>query len=182
MVVLPCRVCWNPVPPERLDRWPWAVTCSPECSTRNESTARHRKARARDRAPMHSWMLRYVRRTRNRAARHFTCHCGAGQESHHKAWRAFRAQLETPLPQSLPQSSAVTGLAADAGPGRRRSQLPQIRPDALDAPDFVGIGSKPARQDGQRGRRSGGGSILGYLASWHDRGPGGRHDDGAQSR
>ena len=47
-------------------------------------------------------------------------------------------------------------LAADAGPGRRRSQLPKIRPDALEAPDFVGIGEKPARQDGQRGRRSGG--------------------------
>ena len=73
-------------------------------------------------------------------------------------------------------------LAADAGPGRRRSQLPQIRPDALEAPDFVGTGEKPARQDGQRGRRSGGGSVLGYLASWHDRGPGGRHDDGARSR
>ena len=73
-------------------------------------------------------------------------------------------------------------LAADAGPGRRRSQLPQIRPAALEAPDFVGIGEKPARQDGQRGRRSGGGSVLGYLASWHDRGPGGRHDDGARSR
>ena len=63
-------------------------------------------------------------------------------------------------------------LAADAGPGRRSHRrgprcaghgrrahrLPQIRPDALDAPDFVGIGAKPARQDGQRGRRNGGGS------------------------
>ena len=47
-------------------------------------------------------------------------------------------------------------LAADAGPGRRRSQLPRIQPEALEAPDFVGIGKKPARQDGQRGRRSGG--------------------------
>ena len=54
-------------------------------------------------------------------------------------------------------------LAADAGPGRRRSQLPQIRPDALDAPDFVGIGEKPARQDGQRGRRNGGAVSLGTL-------------------
>ena len=54
-------------------------------------------------------------------------------------------------------------LAADAGPGRRRSQLPQIRPAALEAPDFVGIGEKPARQDGQRGRRSGGGRSLGTL-------------------
>ena len=33
-------------------------------------------------------------------------------------------------------------LAADAGPGRRRSQLPQIRPDALEAPDFVGTGEE----------------------------------------
>ena len=46
---------------------------------------------------------------------------------------------------------------------RRRSQLPQIRPDALEAPDFVGIGANPARQDGQRGRRSGGGQSLGTL-------------------
>ena len=40
-------------------------------------------------------------------------------------------------------------LAADAGPGRRRSQLPRIQPDALDSPDFVGIGAKTASQDGQ---------------------------------
>ena len=26
------------------------------------------------------------------------------------------------------------------------------------------------------------GSVLGHLASWHDRGPGGRYDDGARSR
>ena len=26
------------------------------------------------------------------------------------------------------------------------------------------------------------GVVLGYRASWHDRGPGGRHDDGARSR
>ena len=54
-------------------------------------------------------------------------------------------------------------LAADAGPGRRRSQLPRIQPDALEAPDFVGIGEKPARQDGQRGRRNGGAVSLGTL-------------------
>ena len=54
-------------------------------------------------------------------------------------------------------------LAADAGPGRRRSQLPRIQPDAFDAPDFVGVGSKPTRQDGQRGRRSGGAVSLGTL-------------------
>ena len=58
-------------------------------------------------------------------------------------------------------------LAADAGPGRRRSQLPRIQPDAFDAPDFVGIGAKPARQDGQRGRRNGRGGVLGHLAIWH---------------
>ena len=50
-----------------------------------------------------------------------------------------------------------------AGPGRRRSQLPRIQPDAFDAPDFVGVGSKPARQDGQRGRRNGGAVSLGTL-------------------
>ena len=77
-------------------------------------------------------------------------------------------------PQSLPQSSAVTGSRPLAGPGRRRSQLPRIQPDAFDAPDFVGIGAKPARQDGQRGRRNGRGGVLGHLAIWHDRGPGGR--------
>ena len=58
---------------------------------------------------------------------------------------------------------SIDRLAADAGPGRRRSQLPQIRPDAFDAPDFVGVGSKPARQDGQRGRRNGGAVSLGTL-------------------
>ena len=93
-------------------------------------------------------------------------------------------------PQSLPQSSAVTGsrptlalvymltggprcagpgLRAHrsgprcAGHGRRAHRLPQIRPDVLDAPDFVGIGAKPARQDGQRGRRNGGAVSLGTL-------------------
>ena len=33
-------------------------------------------------------------------------------------------------------------------------QLQRIQPEALDAPDFVGIGAKPARQDGRRGPRS----------------------------
>ena len=69
------------------------------------------------------------------------------------------------------------GVAADAGPGRRAhrrdilrlvsgadldllalvymlGQLQRIQPEALDAPDFVGIGAKPARQDGRRGPRS----------------------------
>ena len=42
-------------------------------------------------------------------------------------------------------------------------QLPRIQPDALDAPDFVGIGAKPTRQDGQRGRLNGGGSPWGTV-------------------
>ena len=87
-----------------------------------------------------------------------------------------------PVRDAAPTIFCSDRLAADAGPGRRRSPLIQIRPDALEAPDFVGIGENPARQDGQRGRRSGGGGVLGYRASWHDRGPGGRHDGGARSR
>ena len=42
-------------------------------------------------------------------------------------------------------------------------QLPRIRRDAFDAPDFVGIGEKPARQDGRRGPRSGGAVSLGTV-------------------
>ena len=34
------------------------------------------------------------------------------------------------------------------------AELQRIQPEALDAPDFVGIGAKPARQDGRRGPRS----------------------------
>ena len=66
-------------------------------------------------------------------------------------------------PTIAPTIFCSVRLAADAGPGRRRSQLPQIRADALEAPDFVGIGEKPARQDGQRGRRNGGAVSLGTL-------------------
>ena len=68
-----------------------------------------------------------------------------------------------PVRDAAPTIFCSDRLAADTGPGRRRSQLPQIRPDALEAPDFVGIGEKPARQDGQRGRRSGGAVSLGTL-------------------
>ena len=53
-------------------------------------------------------------------------------------------------------------VTADAGPGRRRSQLPRIRPEALEEPDFAEIGPKPARHDGQRGPRSGQG--IGCLS------------------
>ena len=68
-----------------------------------------------------------------------------------------RAQFETPLPQSLPQSSGVTGSLPTLALVYMLGQLQRIQPDALDAPDFVGIGAKPTRQDGQRGRRNGGG-------------------------
>ena len=61
-------------------------------------------------------------------------------------------------PQSLPQSSAVTGSRPTLALVYMLGQLQRIQPEALDAPDFVGIGAKPARQDGQRGRRNGGGS------------------------
>ena len=36
--------------------------------------------------------------------------------------------------------------------------LLRIQTEALDSPDFVEIGAKPTREDGQRGRRNGGGS------------------------
>ena len=35
--------------------------------------------------------------------------------------------------------------------------LLRIQTEALDSPDFVEIGAKPTREDGQRGRRNGGG-------------------------
>ena len=94
------------------------------------------------------------------------------QQEQQEARRIHRAELtpaereaEDAAPQSLPQSSAVTGsrptlalvymltggprcagpgLRAHrsgprcAGHGRRAHRLPQIRPDVLDAPDFVG--------------------------------------------
>ena len=49
-------------------------------------------------------------------------------------------------------------------PPGRRSRLPRIRLKALEEPDFVEIGAKPARQDGQRGRRSGRGGVSCYLS------------------
>ena len=57
-------------------------------------------------------------------------------------------------PQSLPQSSAVTGSRPTLALVYMLGQLQRIQPEALDAPDFVGIGAKPARQDGRRGPRS----------------------------
>ena len=51
-------------------------------------------------------------------------------------------------------------------------QLLRIQTEALDSPDFVEIGAKPTRQDGQRGRRNGGGSpwVPCHLARPRPRG------------
>ena len=95
-------------------------------------------------------------------------------------------------------------LAADAGPGQRAHRRDLLRlvsgPD-LDvlalvdaAPDFHKSGPmssiRPTSWGSARNRRDRtgreavkkAGVVLGYRASWHDRGPGGRHDDGARSR
>ena len=44
-----CRVCNRIIDGERLERWPWAVSCSRRCSDANSADARRRrrdKARA----------------------------------------------------------------------------------------------------------------------------------------
>ena len=41
-----CRMCGNPIPPERRERWSWAVTCGRECSDAN-AAALGRQARRR---------------------------------------------------------------------------------------------------------------------------------------
>ena len=51
-----CRMCGNPIAPERLERWAWAVTCSPSCADANAAEL-GRQARRR-----------YRRRRRHRAA------------------------------------------------------------------------------------------------------------------
>ena len=49
-----CRMCGGPIPSERLERWPWAVTCSPPCADANFAEsgrqARRRYRRRRRRA------------------------------------------------------------------------------------------------------------------------------------
>ena len=62
----------------------------------------------------------------------------------------------------------AASVAGVAGPGQRAHRMAELLisavpsgvtgwrslAEALDAPDFVGIGAKPARQDGRRGPRS----------------------------
>ena len=108
--------------------------------------------------------------------------CGGNSSGGLEPCRCSRPVRDA-APTIAPTIFCSARLAADAGPGQRAHRrdllrlvsgecpdldvlalvdaaprLPQIRPDALDAPDFVGIGANPARQDGQRGRRNGGGS------------------------
>ena len=73
-------------------------------------------------------------------------------------------------------------LAADAGPGRRRSRLPQ-NPGPMPSMRPISWGSARNRRD-RTGREAVemAGVVLGYRASWHDRGPGERHDSGGRSR
>ena len=52
-----CRMCGNPISTERLERWPWAVTCSPTCADANAAEI-GRQARRR-----------YRRRRRRRASK-----------------------------------------------------------------------------------------------------------------
>ena len=90
-------------------------------------------------------------------------------------------------------------LAADAGPGRRARRIAGVtgwRSLALvDAATNSQESSprpsmRPTSWGSARNRRARtgreavemAGVVLGYRASWHDRGPGGRHDDGARSR
>ena len=51
-----CRICGIPIAPERLERWPWCVTCGPTCADKNAADL-GRQARRR-----------YRRRRRHRAA------------------------------------------------------------------------------------------------------------------
>ena len=100
-------------------------------------------------------------------------------------------------------------LAADAGPGLHAHRRPSMCwPWSTSSPERPSMcwswsTSSPAstnqarcprcarlrgdrRETGAPGRAERPskwwGSVLGHLASWHDRGPGGRHDDGARSR
>ena len=40
-----CRICNGTIDCERLERWPWCVTCSPRCSDANSADARRRASR-----------------------------------------------------------------------------------------------------------------------------------------
>ena len=49
-----CRICGGPIAADRLERWPWAVTCKPVCADANAAAlgrqARRRYRRRRRRA------------------------------------------------------------------------------------------------------------------------------------
>ena len=98
-------------------------------------------------------------------------------------------------PQSLPQSSAVTGSRPTL------ALVNELTGAALDVlvmvDELTGFhksgpmsSMRPTSWGSARNRRARtgreavemAGVVLGYRAIWHDRGPGGRHDDGARSR
>ena len=37
-----CTVCGNAIDPARLESWPWARTCTPECSIQHEAAGQRR--------------------------------------------------------------------------------------------------------------------------------------------
>ena len=87
---------------------------------------------------------------------------------------AVRAQLETPLPQLLPQSSAVTGSRPTLALVYMLGQLPRIQ---CPMPSMSSM--RPTSWGSARNRRARtgreavemAGVVLGYRAIWHDRGP-----------
>ena len=40
-----CRMCGNPIPRERRERWPWCVSCSRQCSDANAAELGRRARR-----------------------------------------------------------------------------------------------------------------------------------------
>ena len=53
-----CRICGDPISVDRLERWPWAVTCQPVCADANaaalgrQARRRYRRRRRRARATL----------------------------------------------------------------------------------------------------------------------------------
>ena len=79
------------------------------------------------------------------------------------------------LGDELTGSRPTLALVAAAPNSQESGPMPSKRP--------ISWGSARNRRD-RTGREAVemAGVVLGYRASWHDRGPGGRHDDGARSR
>ena len=65
-----------------------------------------------------------------------------------------------PARDAAPTIATTPALTSMCWPWSTSSLGPllRIQTEALDSPDFVEIGAKPTREDGQRGRRNGGGS------------------------